>query len=91
MHRDINRTHIVSAIINVAQQVDEDWLLEIEDHYYRRHRIAMNPGDMLFYEGARLPHGRPQPLVGDYYCNLFVHFKPVDYVPPQLLDQQSNQ
>jgi prolyl 4-hydroxylase len=85
MHRDINRTHIVSAILNIAKQVDEDWLLEVEDHHYRTHRIGMNPGDMLLYEGGRLLHGRPEPLVGDYYCNLFVHYKPVDYVPPGLL------
>ena len=24
----------------------------------------------------RLPHGRPQDLVGDFYTNIFVHFKP---------------
>ena len=24
----------------------------------------------------RLPHGRPQSLVGDFYTNIFVHFKP---------------
>ena len=83
MHRDTSKTHIISAIINVAQKVDEAWPLEIEDHGYRSHKITLNPGEMLLYEGARLSHGRPMPLNGEYFCNLFIHFRPVDYVVPE--------
>ncbi len=35
---------------------------------------------MLLYESAKCPHGRPDPLVGEYYDNLFVHFIPKDKV-----------
>jgi len=37
----------------------------------------MNPGEMVFYEGARLRHGRAYPLQGDYYVSIFVHYRPV--------------
>ena len=33
-------------------------------------------GEMLWYESARLVHGRPIPFKGEYYDNVFVHFKP---------------
>ncbi len=75
-HRDRLHTHIVSAIINVAQDTLEDWPLVIEDNYYRRHEILLQPGELVFYEGARLLHGRPIPLNGNHYANIFVHFMP---------------
>jgi hypothetical protein len=31
---------------------------------------------MLLYESARVPHGRMEPLDGNYFDNLFVHFRP---------------
>ena len=74
-HRDREQTHIVSAIINVDQDVDSDWPLIIDDHHYRKHHILLNPGEVLFYEGARLKHGRPMPLNGQNYANIFCHFK----------------
>ena len=33
---------------------------------------------MIFYEGARLRHGRAYPLQGDYYAAIFVHYRPID-------------
>jgi prolyl 4-hydroxylase len=71
--------------LNIEQSVDEDWPLEIEDHAYRIHRIVMEPGDMLLYEGGRLPHGRPTPLKGDYFYNVFAHFRPIDYILPEVI------
>ena len=68
---------VVSAILNIDQDVNEPWPLEIEDHYFNRHEVFLEPGEMLLYEGARLSHGRSQPLNGSFYANLFVHFKPV--------------
>ncbi len=76
-HRDRVDTHIISVIINVDQEVNEDWPLAIEDNYYRRQEIFLRPGDVVFYEGARLLHGRPKPLDGVNYANIFCHFKPV--------------
>ena len=74
-HRDREKTHIVSAIINVDQNVDADWPLVIEDHYYRKHNIILSPGEIIFYEGAKLKHGRPHPLQGEEYANIFCHFR----------------
>jgi len=77
-HRDRIDSHIISAIINVDQHVNEDWPLVIEDNYYRRHDIILKPGDVVFYEGGRLLHGRPKPLNGIRYANVFCHFKPLE-------------
>ncbi|HBP20512.1 MAG TPA: hypothetical protein DEA08_22310, partial [Planctomycetes bacterium] len=74
-HRDRLATHVVSAILNVDQEVDEPWPLEIDDHLYRRHRLLLAPGQLLLYEGGRLLHGRPRPLVGERFDNVFVHYR----------------
>ena len=60
---------------NVNQNVDVDWPLVIEDHYYRKHEIVLSPGEIIIYEGAKLKHGRPQPLQGEKYANIFCHFR----------------
>ena len=77
MHVDRTSTHIISASLNIDQDVDQDWPFEVADHYFRHHELILKPGQMGFYEGSRLMHGRPKPLQGDAYCNLFVHFRPV--------------
>ncbi len=74
-HRDRIKTHVVSVILNIDQEVDSDWPLVIDDHYYRRHNVQLKPGEMVFYEGARLKHGRPSALRGRRYANVFVQFK----------------
>jgi prolyl 4-hydroxylase len=76
LHTDITETHILSAIINIEQDVDEEWPLQIEDNYFRTHEVFLKPGEILLYEGARLRHGRVKPLQGDSFCNVFVHFRP---------------
>ncbi|GLS27236.1 2OG-Fe(II) oxygenase [Marinibactrum halimedae] len=82
-HRDRIETHIISAIINVDQTVDQPWALVIDDHDYREHRVYLEPGEMVFYEGGRLRHGRPDAFNGDEFANIFCHFKPTSYLPPQ--------
>ena len=77
-HRDRENTHIISAIINIAKDVEEDWPLVIEDHFYRKHEIFLEPGEVIFYESARLLHGRPYPLKGKSFANIFCHFRPID-------------
>lgn len=81
LHRDRIDTHIISAILNVDQETNVDWPLLIEDNYYRKHQVMLKPGEMVFYEGARLLHGRPVPFQGTFFANIFCHFKPIDYVP----------
>lgn len=80
-HRDRIETHIFGVIINVDQDVRKDWPLMIEDHAYEPHQILLAPGEMIFYESARLKHGRPVPLEGNAYANVFCHFRPSDYKP----------
>lgn len=70
---------VASAIVNVAQDVEEAWVLEVIGHDGLAHNITMNPGDMVLYEGHSIIHGRPFPLQGEYFANLFVHFEPLGH------------
>lgn len=67
---------ITSCIINVAQDVEEDWPLEVYGRDGLAYNVTMKPGDMVLYESHSLIHGRPFPLKGKYFANIFVHFKP---------------
>jgi hypothetical protein len=78
LHVDTVNTHVVSGIINVNQSTDADWPLEILDHDGVLHSVVMSPGDLLLYESAKLLHGRPRPLDGSNYANVFVHYRPHD-------------
>ncbi|KAL7490348.1 hypothetical protein ACHAW6_016170 [Cyclotella cf. meneghiniana] len=75
---------ISSAIINVDQRVEEPWPLEAYDHEGRAHNITLEPGEMILYESHSVLHGRPFALQGDYYANIFVHFKPMLYEPTEV-------
>jgi prolyl 4-hydroxylase len=76
-HVDRLDTHAISAILNIGQEnVEVPWTLEIVDHQGINHSVTMEPGEMILYESARLVHGRPHPLKGDAYYNLFVHYRP---------------
>lgn len=46
-----------SCIINVAQDVEEDWQLELYDRHDPAVNITMVPGDMVLYESGSLLHG----------------------------------
>jgi prolyl 4-hydroxylase len=67
------------VIINVAQDVTEDWPLEVIGHDGIAVNVTMAPGDMVLYESHSVIHGRPYPLQGLYYANLFLHFEPFGY------------
>jgi hypothetical protein len=49
----------------------------IEDFLGRTHEIILKPGDILFFESAKIAHGRPNKFVGSWFLSLFLH-----YVPP---------
>jgi len=73
----VDRLPLVSScIINVAQDVDEAWPLEVYDRNDRAVNVTMEPGDMVLYESGSLIHGRPFPLQGKYFANIFIHFEP---------------
>jgi len=70
---------ISSAIVNVAQDVDEPWPIEVIGHDGRAHNITMEPGDMVLYESHSILHGRPFPLKGRFFANIFIHFEPTGH------------
>jgi len=73
----VDRMPLVSScIINVAQDVDEPWPLEVYDRAGNAVNVTMEPGDMVLYESHSLLHGRPFELKGRYYANIFIHFEP---------------
>ncbi|KAL9182371.1 hypothetical protein ACHAXT_013023 [Thalassiosira profunda] len=68
---------VIGIILNVAQDVDEPWPLEVYAHDGKAYNITMEPGDMIMYEGHSLLHGRPFPLKGRHYANIFINFEPI--------------
>jgi hypothetical protein len=81
MHQDKVHTHVISSIVHIAHEYDdpdEPWPIEIEDHDGNLHAVALEPGQMLFYESAKCLHGRMQTFKGKYYGSIFLHYKPVD-------------
>ena len=41
---------VSSCIINVDQDVNEPWPIEVYDHAGKAHNVTMEPGDMVLYE-----------------------------------------
>lgn len=70
---------VISAIVNVAQDVDEEWPLEVIGHDGTAHNLTLEPGQMILYESHSIIHGRPFPLQGRYYANVFIHFEPLGH------------
>jgi len=77
MHFDKRSTHIYS--FTVTHYKDADWPLrymkKYEDDYVD---VELEPGQLLYYEGADFLHGRPSKFEGTSYMNWYVHFKPVE-------------
>mmetsp|Transcript_20738 Transcript_20738/g.29567 ORF Transcript_20738/g.29567 Transcript_20738/m.29567 type:complete len:453 (+) Transcript_20738:31-1389(+) len=86
---------ISSAIVNVDQDLDEPWPLEVYGHDGMAHNVTMEPGDMVLYESHSVIHGRPFPLIGKFFANVFIHFEPVyeegseGMLPPYILEGSS--
>lgn len=78
-HVDRRDTHLVSAVLQVAQACDPDggWPIEVLEDDGGVHEVYLQPGQMLLYEGARLRHGRPMRFRGRWFGNIFTHFAPV--------------
>lgn len=68
---DVDRLPLVSScIINVDQDVDEPWPIEVYDHNGKAYNVTMEPGDIVLYESSTVLHGRPFPLKGKYFVSL---------------------
>lgn len=70
---------VSSAIINVDQDLDEPWPIEVIGRDGKAHNITMEPGDMVLYESHSIIHGRPFSLKGRFYANIFIHFEPIGH------------
>lgn len=66
--------HIGSAIINVAQDVDEPWPLEFIGHDGIARNVTMEPGDMVLYEGHSVIHGECFPFYAIANTRIFHKF-----------------
>ena len=75
-HTDRVETHIISSIINIDQKVDKPWPLKIYDNRGDWSDVFLEPGEILLYESGRCEHGREEPLEGDYFSNILIHYKP---------------
>jgi len=58
---------VSSAIINVAQDVDEEWPLEVIAHDGKAYNITMQPGDMVLYESHSVMHGKKKIVTHPYF------------------------
>jgi len=76
MHTDHVDTHVISSIVHVDHDTDEPWPIVIEGFDGKTMEVALEPGEMLFYESAKCVHGRPRPMKGRWYTSLFVHYRP---------------
>lgn len=81
-HVDKTQSHIISSTICVDCQLDSPWPLYIEDIDGQGYQVNLEPGEFVYYEGAKLIHGRPYPLDGDYFTGMFVHYRPEDLSAP---------
>lgn len=69
-HVDVDRLPLVSScIIQVAQDIDEPWPIEVYDHSGKAWNVTMQPGDMTLYESHTVLHGRPFPMKGRFYVS----------------------
>lgn len=78
-HVDRIQTHIISASLCIAMHVDEEWSFGVYDEIGKEQFIHLTPGRMILYESARMEHGRPCSLRGQYYVSMFLHYRPKDY------------
>lgn len=74
-HTDKIATHHVSSIIIVDTKLNKEWPLDIQGHDGRWYKVYAEPGDMILYESAVCLHGRSEAFDGEYFRNMFVHYK----------------
>jgi prolyl 4-hydroxylase len=77
-HVDRIETHVVSSTLCIAQELEGRWPLYIEDRDGVPHEVDINPGEIVFYESAKLKHGRPYDLMGSHYVGQFIHYRLLD-------------
>lgn len=80
-HKDRVETHHISSILIVDKDLNgaPDWPLDIQDHQGVWHKIYAQTGDLILYESARCEHARLEQFQGNWFRNLFIHYKLKDY------------
>jgi hypothetical protein len=77
MHLDQPHAWVVSASLSLT---DQRWPLVLEGRGIAGGQmITLEDSQALMYEGARVYHGRPQPLRGGDYAGVFVGFVPASW------------
>merc|ERR1719326_1231110 len=57
MHVDNDQTHIISAIYKIDERgMDSPWPLHVLDHQGNEVSVEADPGELIFYESATVPH-----------------------------------
>lgn len=87
----VDRLPLVSScIIQVDQEVDEPWPIEVYSHAGKAYNVTMQPGDMVLYESSTVLHGRPFKMKGKSFANIFVHYEPDDHTLMNKRDREPN-
>ena len=68
---------VTSAIMQIDQDLDDPWPVEVIGHDGEAYNVTLMPGEIALYESHTVIHGRPYPLKGRFFANVFVHFIPV--------------
>lgn len=87
LHRDRYETHILSCIIFVDENANQKWPLDFFDHELNHNQVTFNPGEMLLYESL-CAHGRLKPFNGEYYRNMYFHWRPKNWDPIRYKDMR---
>jgi hypothetical protein len=79
---------VSSAIINVDQDLDEPWPLEVIGHDGKAHNVTMLPGDLVLYESHSVLHGACC-VVSEYWRLLFF-ISPDNFYVSQILQMKQD-
>lgn len=88
LHRDRCETHILSCIIFVDEDANKKWPLDFFDHDLNHNKVVFDSGEMLLYESL-CAHGRLTPFDGEYYRNMYFHWKPLFWDPMKYKDMRT--
>jgi len=103
-HLDVLETHVISSVLHIDDDIDEDFPLEVQDAHGVYKPASLKPGEMVFYESAKCFHRRAKPMKGRFHANVFLHYRPKAWastglardkvrlmVPPHWLDAVKTQ
>jgi prolyl 4-hydroxylase len=83
MHIDAIDSHGFGCVIHIDDKVDSPWPFVYLDNEGETYKIDIKRGQALIYHGHCF-HGRPEPLNGEYYRNMYLHWRP----EPWLYDEE---